>query len=266
MRKSTLVLLAGVIILTCALASCKNRKPAEKPFEQVQLEAHIQMQIDSLAALAVKKDVSHIFTNLQDGTFVVTDAEKMVKPSYLIDPASVSSLTRLDQKYHALSMLASDMQVAKAFGMDVEPMKAALAKLVADINDPSFKAFQETADKGSPMEEMKKLYEAEKANGRLAFFWDLNAAMSVETLYHVSQYADKFLPLFSDQDASDATLRLFLIIKSVEALSDYYPGMKDLYNAMKPLENLNAMDVEELRGQLVDMKADLTAARAALLR
>lgn len=266
MRKSYLIMIAAVIVITAALAGCKNRKPAEKPFEQAQLEEHIQMQIDSLAALASTKDVAHIFTTLDDGSFALTDADKLIKPAYLIDPAVVSSLTRLDQKYHAMPMLASDIQVAKAFGMDVEPMKAALAKLVADINDPSFKKFQENDNKSNPMEAMKKLYEDEKANGRLAFFWDLNAAMSVETLYHVSQYSDKFLPLFTDQDASDITLRLFLAIQSVGALSDYYPGMKELYNALKPLEELNAMDVEELRSQLVGMKVELETARAALLR
>ena len=262
MKKISIVLIASALVL----AGCKNRKPAEKPFEQVQLEAHIQMQIDSLAALAMSKDAGHVFIGLEDGSFILTDADRLVKPECLIDPASVSKLTRLDQKYRACSIIACDMQVARAYGMDIEPLKAALAKLVADINDPALKRFQENANFDTHADDMKKFYENEKANGRLAFFWDMNAAMSIETLYHVSHNADKFLPLFTDQDASDVTLRLFLILQSVQALSDYYPGMKELYNAMKPLEALNAMDVEELREQLTGMKAELESVRATLLR
>lgn len=261
-RFVSVLLVLAVLVLT----GCRNRKPADKPFEQVQLEAHIQMQIDSLAALAMSKDIAHIFVSLDDGSFVLTDAERQVKPTCLIEPATVSSLTRLDQKYRACSILACDIQVAKAYGMDIEPMTAALARLVADISDPALKSFQEKTQQNNPTEDMKKLYEDEKANGRLAFFWDMNAAMSIETLYHVSHNADKFLPLFTDQDASDVTLRLFLILQRVQALSDYYPGMKELYNAMKPLEALNAMDVEELREQLTGMKAELESVRATLLR
>ncbi len=261
-RFVSVLLVLAVLVLT----GCRNRKPADKPFEQVQLEAHIQMQIDSLAALAMSKDAGHVFIGLEDGSFILTDADRLVKPECLIDPASVSKLTRLDQKYRACSIIACDMQVARAYGMDIEPLKAALAKLVADINDPALKSFQENANFDTPADDMKKFYENEKANGRLAFFWDMNAAMSIETLYHVSHNADKFLPLFTDQDASDVTLRLFLILQSVQALSDYYPGMKELYNAMKPLEALNAMDVEELREQLTGMKAELESVRATLLR
>lgn len=261
-RFVSVLLVLAVLVLT----GCRNRKPAEKPFEQVQLEAHIQMQIDSLAAMAITKDVSHVFVGMQDGSFVLNDAASQTKPDYLIDPSTVSLLTRLDQKYRAMSMLVCDINVARAFGMDAEPMKEAQIKLLSDINDPSLRQLSESGNTTDVKGEMAKLYEMEKANGRLAFFWDMNAAMAIETLYNVHRYSDRFLPLFTDQDASDATLRLFLIIQSVHALSDYYPGMKELYNAIRPLETLNAMDVTELRDQLEQLGPELENARAALLR
>lgn len=269
MKKSYLILLAAVIVITATLAGCKNRKPAEKPFEQVQLEAHIQMQLDSLYALAMTKDIRPMVSIIDNGKVVFTDAEKQVKPDYLLDPAMAASLTRLDQKYRALAMFKIDMEIAGMYGLDKEVYRNAMLKMVTEINDPVFKKFHDESEAGKNQgheARMKEFYESEKASGRLAFFWDVDAALTIEALYMTAQNADKFLPLLTDQNASDITLRLFLISQSVTSLSEYYPGMKELANALKHIEELNAMDVEELRSQLVDMKDELESARAALLR
>lgn len=265
MKKYFIAILAAALVMT----GCKNKKAPEKPFEQVQLEEHIKMEVDSLYALAMTKDIRPVLSVVSDDLVVFTDAEKFVKPTYLFEPSIVSSLTRLDQKYRALGMLKIDMEIAALYGNDKQPYKDAMLKLVTDINDPVFKKFHEEAEAGKGeghSARMKEFYETEKENGRLGFFWDVDAAITVEALYVTAQNADKFLPLLTDQNASDITLRLFLISQSVTALSDYYPGMKELANALKPIETLNAMDVEELRVQLVEMKDELATVRASLLR
>ena len=112
----------------------------------------------------------------------------------------------------------------------------------------------------------QNFYDAEVKNGRINLFWELSGALLIENLYIISQNIDKFMPLFTDQDASDFTLRIFLINQSVEQLVAYYPELATLSKAMQPLNVLNAMDAAEFKSQLLEMKGQLEVIRGSLLK
>lgn len=274
MKKVSIILMAVAMV---AFTACGNKKKsaqqadgkAEQSFEQVQLEAHIQMQVDSIAAMFAKKMPMPGGGMLIDGKVVLSDKEKQIKPDYLTDVQSALQTTTLTQKYHAIAMLTIDRFVAIAYDMDVTEYDQAIKKILTDINDPAFKMLTENG-KNTTSEQIsgmyQNFYDAEVKNGRINLFWELSGALLIENLYIISQNIDKFMPLFTDQDASDFTLRIFLINQSVEQLVAYYPELATLSKAMQPLNVLNAMDTAEFKSQLLEMKGQLEVIRGSLLK
>lgn len=272
MKKVSIILMAVAMV---AFTACGNKKKsaqqadgkAEQSFEQVQLEAHIQMQVDSIAAMFSDKMPLPILKYASDGSIVLTDKEKQIKPSYLIQPSAVASTSTLMQKYRAVSLLITDQQIAKLYDMNVDEYQAALKKIVSEINDPAFKQFEGSKhDAGTLPGLIRSFYNDEVKNGRVNLFWELMGAFMIENMYVLSQNIDKFMPIFTDQDASDLTLRIFLIKQSVDQLVAYYPELESLSKSMEPLYVLNAMDVAEFRSQLLEMKGQLEIVRNNLIK
>lgn len=259
-----------------AFTACGNKKKsaqqadgkAEQTFEQVQLEAHIQMQVDSIAAMFADKLPSGAEEQLMSGKMVLSEKAKQIKPTYLIDPASTQKLSTLMQKYRAIAMLTVDMKVAEAYDMAADEYKAALSKLIADINDPAFKQFNASAPHSAEKysDDIRTLYQNEAKNGRLNLFWELNGAIMIETLYLATRNSDMLLKYVTDDDAANLTLRLFLITQSVDQLVAYYPELESMSKSLEPLQVLNSMDKAELRSQLIEMKGQLEVIRNGLLK
>ena len=162
-----------------------------------------------------------------------------------------------------LSALSVDKRIANLYEMPVEDYDKAITKLAADIDDPSFK---EIEDKGSLFETSSALYDAMDKNGRINYFWQIASAALVEQLYIVSQNKDKFLSTFTDETAANVTFRIILILDATNRLSQYDPEIAPVAAAMTPLEHLNATSVNELKAQMDDMKAEIEAARKALVK
>ena len=103
-------------------------------------------------------------------------------------------------------------------------------------------------------------------NGRINYFWQIASAALVEQLYVVCQNKDKFLSTFTDDTAANVTFRIILILDATNRLSQYDPEIQPVAAAMTPLEHLNATTVKELKEQMNEMKAEIEAARKALVR
>lgn len=271
MKKLSIALAAFAAI---ALASCggqtnKNTEAADSDtivpvFAQAKIEAGIKANLDSIAADFAKIQSSSLMDNIKDGKIALSDEEKKVQPDYLLDPSAANDLQTFSQKYRAITMLFADKAVAELYGMDAEPYKAAIAKLATEIGDPILsKASEADSD---PMGNAETFYKDEEAAGRINFFWEVACAGTIEQLYIICQNVDKFLPEINDDFASNVTFRIALIQDALERLSQYAPELEDLCAAIKPLEKLNAVSVDQLKEQLKEMKPEIEESRNALLK
>ena len=267
MKKLSFLAIAFAVI---ALAACGGKKSAQaeeatdsvKSFEQQQIEASIKMHMDSIAADLGKLKTLPFLSEGKDG-ITLTKQEKQVKPDYLLAANVADEATTLTEKYRIMSALSVDKKIAALYEMPTEDYDKAITKLVADINDPSFKAIE---DAGSIFETTSTLYDEMEKNGRINYFWQLAAAALVEQLYVCNQNADKFLSTFNDEAAADVTFRIVLILDAVNRLAQYDPDIEPVAQAIAPLDALNATTVAEMKEQMAKMKDQINAARKALVK
>jgi hypothetical protein len=266
MKKVTIFAIAFAAVL---ITACGGKKSADntaeadslKSFEQQQIEASIKMHFDSIASEIGKLKQPAFLQEGKDG-LTLTKQEKQVKPDYLLDPATAEKATTLAEKYRALSALTVDKNIAKLYEMPIEDYDKALAKLAADINDPSFKAIENT---DGIYETTTTLYDAMNENGRINFFWQLAAASLVEELYVANQNSEKFLSVINDESAANLTFRIVLILDAINRLAEYDPEIKPVADAIAPLDALNATTTSELKAQLAEAKDKIEAARKAII-
>ena len=260
----------AVALTAMIFASCGGNKNAntneeaqeEKSFEQEQVEASIKMHLDSLAAEVGRLKQLPFVQNDGEG-LELTKEEKQVKPEYLANPANAENATTLAEKYRMLSILGVDKRIAALYEMPTDEYEAAITKLLADINDPSFKAIE---DADNIFETTEGLYNAMEENGRINFFWQLAAGSLVEELYIASQNTEKFLSVFDDDAASNVTFRIVLVTDAISRLAEYDEDIKPVAEAIEPLKVLNAISVDQLKSQLAEANEQIAAARAALVK
>lgn len=260
--------IAAAFALT--IASCGNKQKVTesemqdsvRAFEQFQIEASIKVQLDSLASEAQKLKGIPGIQNMKDG-IQLTDEEKMVKPTYLLDVAEVNDLQTLSEKYRALAMLFVDKKVAEAYDMDVTPYDEAISKLLADVNDPALGTLNSTA---TYEENISTLYDAEEAAGRINLFWEMTTASTVEQVYVLCQNIDKYITAIDDEAAENMTFRMILLTDAMDRLSDYDNNVAELNDAIQPLKILDAITVDQLKAQLEELKGDMEAVRSSLLK
>jgi hypothetical protein len=169
----------------------------------------------------------------------------------------------LAEKYRLLSVLGVDKRIAQLYEMPTDEYEKAISKLVAEINDPSFKAIQNAS---SIYETTEQLYDAMEENGRINYFWQLAAASLVEELFVANQNTEKFLASFTDEIAANSTFRVVLILDALDRLSEFDADIQPVIEALRPLQVLNATTVDELRSQLAEAKDKINFARNALVK
>ena len=252
MKKLSIFAVAFAAVLFAACTGNKSANNAEeadslKSFEQEQIELSIKMHFDSIAS-ELSKLKQPDFLKEEGNTITLSKEEKQVKPDYLLPASIAEEATTLAEKYRILSALTIDK---------------AIAKLAADINDPSFKAVEKTDD---IYKTTSDLYDAMNENGRINYFWQIASAALVEQLYVVSQNKDKFLSTFTDETAANVTFRIVLILDAMDRLSQYDTEIQPVAEAVAPLNALNATTVDELKSQLAEAKDKIDNARKALIK
>jgi hypothetical protein len=266
MKKLSVLAIAFVAIAFAACGGKKTQATEEadtlKSFEQQQIEASIKMHFDSIAA-EISKLPQLPFLQENNGGLALTKEEKQVKPDYLLSPSVADEATTLAEKYRILSALNVDKKIASLYEMPVEDYDKAIAKLSADINDPSFKNIE---DSGTLYETSTALYEGMEQNGRINQFWQLASAALVEQLFVASKNSDKVLSIFDDEAAANVSFRIVLILDAVNRLAQYDPEIKPIADAIAPLDVLNATTVDELKTQVNEAKDKIEAARKAIIK
>ena len=267
MKKITFFAVAIAAMVFSACGGNKSAQTAEetdslKVFEQEQVEAKIKLELDSLAAEVGRLKNLPIVQTGESGV-QLTAEEKQVKPDYLLAPSVAEDATTLAEKYRILSALSVDKSIAKLYEMPTDDYDAAINKLAADINDPSFKVLDDTS---TIFETGQKLYDAMNENGRINYFWQLVASSLVEEIYVITQNTDKFITAFNDDAAANVTFRIVLLSDAVARLAEYDPEFEPVANAVEALSPLNAITVDQLKSQLEEAKEKIAEARAQLLK
>lgn len=268
MKKFTLAIVAFAAMV---FASCGGSKPQQevtdqdttKTFEQAQLEAAVKMHLDSLTTQINNKQFAAIEENIKAGKIKLSADEKKVKPTYLLSPTVGDEMTSIGQKYAAMAMLSADKEVAGLYDMEVKGYDEAIAKLVAEINDPAIKKANEAT---SQAEKNKILYKEMEAEGRINFYWILTSAATVETVYVMSQNIEKFCAGYTDDQVANITFRVFCIIDAIDQLSVYDPQIVGIAEALNPLKELNATTLADFKKELAASKEKIEASRAAFLK
>ena len=270
MKKLTLVFIA---LTAMVFASCGNKTNANasgqdsdsiaKSFDQQQIEASVKMHLDSIAAEISTKKFTPLYQAINNGEIKLSADEKKVKPTYLLEPSATNDLQTIIQKYAAFSILNTDKAVAALYEMDTTDYETAIAKLLADINDPALEKIQ---GKGTFQQIEKEIYEAEEKSGRIHFFWTATCAATIEQLYVASMNAEKFLEGYDDEDVANITFRIVLILDAIDRLSVYDAEIQGLADAIQPLKKINATTVDELKKELAGIKDELAEARANILK
>ena len=171
MKKLSILAIAFAAVV---FAACGGKKSEQaevaadslKSFEQQQIEASIKMHFDSIAAEIGKLKQLPFLSEGDDG-IKLTKEEKQVKPDYLLPVSAAEEATTLAEKYRILSALNVDKKIAALYEMPTEDYDKAITKLVADINDPSFKAIE---DANTLFETSNVLYDEMEKNGRINHF------------------------------------------------------------------------------------------------
>jgi hypothetical protein len=266
MKKLSVLAIAFVAIAFAACGGKKTQASEEadtlKSFEQQQIEASIKMHFDSIAS-EVGKLPQLPFVQEGNNGLTLTKEEKQVKPEYLLAPNTADETTTLAEKYRMLSALTVDKNIATLYEMPTEDYEKAIAKLAADINDPSFKSIENA---NGIYETSSTLYDAMNENGRINYFWQVAAASLIEQMYCASKNSDKFLTAFDDDAAANTTFRIVLILDALNRLSEYDPDIKPVAEALATLDTLNATTVDELKSQLQEAKEQIDAARKSLVK
>jgi hypothetical protein len=267
MKKLSFLAIAFAVI---ALAACGGKKSAQaeeatdsvKSFEQQQIEASIKMHMDSIASELGKLKTLPFLNEGKDG-ITLTKQEKQVKPDYLLPANVAEEAATLTEKYRVLSALSVDKKIAALYEMPTEDYDKAITKLVADINDPSFKVIDDT---NTLYETSNTLYDAMEKNARINFFWQMAAGALTEQLYLANQNPDKYLSTFTDEAASNVTFRIILVLDAINRLSEYDPDIEPVAKALAPLDVLNATTVAELKDQIAKAKDQINDARKAIIK
>lgn len=271
MKKFSFALIAAAAFI---MASCGNKQKAEEvandsteTFEEKQIKAGMNAQLDSLTNLWMQIKRREIFDVDPDDKIVISAEEKKVAPDYLYTPDKLKGkLETLSAKYRALVVFSIDQQIGTLYGMN-DVWSSAIEKLGAEVNDPVMKLVQDgeiNFDDENHIAVNEKVYRTEEEAGRANYFWETSAAAIVEQTYLLSVNQDKLLAHLTDEDAEKLTFRIILLNDAYENLAEYNPQLMQLLSVLQPLSKLNAITVDQLREQLNESKEEIAQARKSL--
>ncbi len=273
MKKALLYL--GCCIIVFSLVSCKG-KPAKKLDEtnaevRMQLSLQLVVQLDSLAAEEIKYSFEPLGGKIQRGEFKLTEAQKKVKPDYLLSPSGVNDMHTLQQKNAAFIYYLMDRAVAKLYDMPTEAYDEVCARLQVDLNlSDNSNLFQVNPADREALRKQEEFFMArfkkEQQEGTLHLFVGRGVAMITESLYFLSQNPDVLAEALSDEEVAVFSHRLRNISTLLDKLLEFYPEIQPERNALSlymPL--VNATGRQDLVERVKLMKPQIEAMRASLI-
>lgn len=274
MKRFALTILA-ILVVAMPSSWCRTRVKAKaKAPEYINVPAsqyvNETLKADMASLIESAKGIKSVpfLKSQKDGKIALSAKEKMVKPSFLMKADIATGLVTLNQKYRAVGILSSDKAIAELYEMPVGAYGEALFKLLTDINDPALMDFYTlpSIDIESNKEAFGVFVDGEVAEGRINYFWEGVTAGLVEQIFILTRDIDKFMPMFTDELASDITYNFVCVHDGLTKTVNATPEMASLNKILEPLYVINAISVDQLRKQLTELKGDIEVARAALLK
>lgn len=271
MKKLSFLLVAISIVLFSACGNNQGKKKTAKETKTVSVEeqyisADLKIKLDSLVSSLNSLGMIPIFENATNGKIQLTAKEKKIKPDYLLPVSKAKDAVTLSQKYRAIMMYRIDKAIAEMYEMPTEDYTQTIAKLIVNINNPVFTQDFAAKAKSNELEGLAtKIYNQELQNGTVNLFWEACVAGMIEQLYVLTKNIDKFIVCFDDKSASDISYRFILVHEGIVSLIPYHPEMKSLNEALEPLYVINAINVTQLRDQLMELKGEIEVIRNGLL-
>jgi len=231
--KTKIILIALAILAALSMVSCKNnnKKTQSQELSQEEVQEMKQALTDSVLTYidgCVEKLCDATSKSFRIQTMKLTDAEKSVKPDYLLDPTVAETLVTKEQKVNALAIYSIELGIRKIYDMPQEETKAAIAKLAVEVNHPIDIDFL-TNDTTTTAEKIKREYEICKERGDLAYFWQFQYAIVSEMSYVVSSNPEIFFSKITEEQWQEFISRFWTIVNTVEKLADYDDDLSQLW-------------------------------------
>lgn len=227
------IVMATAIMSALTMGACKNNKEAQEPdpedvlVQKQEVADSVLNQIDALAdKVAETASKSFKFSTLE-----LSEAEKLVKPDYLLDPSAASTFVTRLQKINALAYYAVEYGVRLLYDMPVEEANGAIAKLAAEIGYP---IDTELLHSDIPVSEMiKKEYQLCKEMGDIESFWVFQCALIFHTDYIIASNPELYIPKITEEKLQKFNLNLEYVNNAATTLAPYDVEMAFLLKEIK---------------------------------
>jgi len=232
MKKSyILIALAMVAALTTVSCKCTSKKSQEPTQEEIQ--AKKQALADTVLA-KIDEFAEQYWENTSKSfrfrTLQLTDAEKMVKPDYLLDPSVANNLVTKSQKINALAIYDVEQGIRKIYDMPCNDVEEVIAKLIVDLNAPLNN--EDLLSESPVSEKIKAYYDACKERGDVALFWQFEEAVGTEINYLLSQDPDLFFSKMTEEQWQNYYKGRCFCFWAVDELAKYDEEMAELQEFM----------------------------------
>lgn len=237
------VLFAAAFVAVLLVVSCKNNGKKSSG-RKITTEVQEQKQEVADSVLTLIDEFEAEFLKLSDEglklpeLFVLTDAEKAIKPDYLLDPAQANLMVTRLQKINALAYYTVEYGIRDSYDMPLEEIKEAMAKLSAEVNFAIDMDYLKSD--ASESDKISKLYESCKENGDLESFWQFQCALIFHTDYIIASNPDLYIPKISEEGLKQFNLRLEYVNDAATALAPYDKDMAALLKEIKEWDLLTS--------------------------
>lgn len=273
MRKIAIALLfaSALIVGACGNTASKKKDAGTKSDISIQeqyLTQDLIIKIDSLIAGFQQLGVMPNMKAIDEGTLVLTDREKRVKPTYLMPLDRVNELITLNQKSRALAVYAVDREIAQLYGIPLEEYDKVIAQLMIDTDNVALMEGAEIKVEVNALDVnswIVTMGQEQLGKEQMHLFFETVAAGIMESLYITSLDIPRYITYFNDQTASDVSYRLLLVVEGIESLLPYHPELETIRGILEPLNVINAINVKQLEEQLNTLAAVIAEGRNKLL-
>ena len=273
MRKIAIALLfaSALIVGACGNTASKKKDAGTKSdisMQEQYLTQDLIIKIDSLIAGFQQLGVMPNMKAIDEGTLVLTDREKRVKPTYLMPLDRVNELITLNQKSRALAVYAVDREIAQLYGIPLEEYDKVITQLMIDTDNVAPMEGAEIKVEVNALDVdswIVTMGEEQLGKEQMHLFFETVAAGIMESLYITSLDIPRYITYFNDQTASDVSYRLLLVVEGIESLLPYHPELETIRGILEPLNVINAINVKQLEEQLNTLAAVIADGRNKLL-
>lgn len=273
MRKIAIALLfaSALIVGACGNTASKKKDAGTKSDVSLQeqyLTQDLIIKIDSLIAGFQQLGVMPHMKAIDEGTLVLTDREKRVKPTYLMPLARVNELITLNQKCRALAVYAVDREIAQLYEMPLEEYDKVIAQLMVDTDNVSLMEGAEIKVEVNALDVnswIVTMGEEQLGKEQMHLFFETIAAGIMESLYITSLDIPRYITYFNDQTASEVSYRFLLVVEGIKSLMPYHPELESIRGILEPLNVINAINVKQLEEQLNTLAVVIADGRNKLL-